>query len=167
MEIESAARRYLLGQSAVTSLVGQRVWKHALFSPLDGTGHRAIVVARDGWHGPLEDVRTVEFPVLAVTCWADATRDADGRVVAEDAADSAWGMHRVIDSLLHGQRAARWDRLVVVHCRRWAAPALITAGSDVSGHDGAAGTRGVEERSVRGVRSLWAVEVGGTLPDGV
>lgn len=164
MEIESAARRYLLAQSSVTSLVGQRVWKHELFSPIGPDVPSAIVVVRDGWHGPVEDSRTVEFPVLAVECWADATRNAAGDVTAESAADSAWSMHRVVDGLLHNQRNARWDRLIVVRCMRYGAPTLIRPG-DVAGDHGAGNRTGTEARVDRYVRSLWAVELGGTLPE--
>jgi hypothetical protein len=97
MEIESAARRYLLGIPEVAGYVGTRVFKFDLVEPLEGTGDRAVVVARQpGWRSP-ESVGTSEFPRLAVDCWADPTRVPDsGEIQTLDAADKAYALARVI-----------------------------------------------------------------------
>ena len=48
MEIETAVRKFLLSQSAVTGYVGQRVFKFELMEPVAGSAGRAGVVRRVG-----------------------------------------------------------------------------------------------------------------------
>jgi hypothetical protein len=97
MEIESAARRYLLSLQPVTGYVGQKVFKFRLQEPIEGTGGLAIVVNRQsGWAAP-EQIGTTEKPRLSVDCWADPTRVVgSGEIQALDAEDKAYALARVV-----------------------------------------------------------------------
>jgi hypothetical protein len=126
VEVETAIRKYLLAQSEVTGYVGQRVDKFRLTEPITGTGRRSIVVKRNGgWQTP-DPVKTLEFPIVQIECWADPDRDADGNVSVSNALDKALAVQRVIDPLLHGQRGVRWSELMVVSSARWSETLMVT-----------------------------------------
>jgi hypothetical protein len=130
MEIESAARRMLLQQQAVTGYVQNRIWRHDRQEVLDGTGQRAIVLRRNNGWAQREQRNTQEFPILLVECWADSTRDDCGQIVKADALDNAYALHRVVDPLLHGKRGVRWggvNGLLIVSSQTWAEPISETA----------------------------------------
>jgi hypothetical protein len=134
VELESAARWELLQDQTVAGYVQQRVYKHRLMEKVDGTGKVAVVVFRDGgWASP-DPVRTVEYPVLTVRCWADPTRDATGGYSVWDAEDKAWALWRAVANRLHGVRDQWWGArgtnpgLRVITCSRWTEPFVVGAG---------------------------------------
>jgi hypothetical protein len=133
MEIETAARRMLLGQSAVTGYVGQKVFKFSLLEHVEGTGGRAVVVRRNsGWVQPGR-VRTSEYPLLVLDCWADCDRDSVGAKAEDNAIDKAYAVYRVIDPLIHAVRSVWWGAggshrgMLIVNGFRWAEPWHATA----------------------------------------
>jgi hypothetical protein len=109
VELPAAARRLLMQQPPVTGYVGSKVYKHKLWTHVDQTGGRAVVVRlAGGWDTP-DRVQTSQFPILAVDCWADCSRDQEtGDKLAEDALDNAWAVYRVVDPVLHRVRNALW-----------------------------------------------------------
>jgi hypothetical protein len=128
MELPAAARRLLMQQPAVTGYVGSKVFKHELWDHVDRTGGRAVVVRlAGGWDTP-DRVQSSQFPVLAVDCWADCSRNGDGDKAAEDALDNAWAVYRVVDPVLHRVKNAMWGAsgadpgAYVVECFRWQEP---------------------------------------------
>lgn len=132
MELPAAARRLLLQQPAVVGYVQDRVFKHALWTHVDQTGKRAVVVRMaGGWEQP-DRVQTSEFPLLAVDCWADCSRGTDGDKLQEDALDNAWAVYRVVDPVLHRVRNAMWGAsgadpgAYVVDSVRWQEPFYAT-----------------------------------------
>lgn len=132
MEVESAARRYLLGDTTVTGYVQARVHKWRLEEKVDGTGKSAIVVYRNnGWATP-DPVTTQEYPILAVKAYSDATRDSTGEIVKSDAEDRAFALMRAISNRLRRQRGEWWGAvgadpgLLVVTCAPWKEPTLVT-----------------------------------------
>lgn len=132
MEVEAAARRELLADDTVKGLVADRVFRHRLDEVVDSTGKQAIVVARNnGWATP-DPVKTAEYPILGVKCYADPTRDAQGEIRQEDAADRAYALARVVTRLLHARRGRWWGTvgsnpgLMVVTCQKWKEPVLVT-----------------------------------------
>lgn len=127
MEIEAAARRFLLQQQAVTGYVQNRVWRHTRQETLDGTGQRAIVVRRNTGWAQREQRNTQEFPLLVVEYWADHTRDDTGAIMKTDALDNAFALYRVVDPLLHGKRNVKWGDLTIVSSQCWAEPFSETA----------------------------------------
>lgn len=154
MEVESGLRRWLADRSEVTSYTGQRLWRHRLMEPVDGAGTRALVIRRQGSWATQETLQTVERPVVVVECWADCTRDSSGHPTRDDAADNAWALARVVDSLLHRQRNATWGAVPVADCRRYGSPTLWIAADLDDVNDAAC------------VMTRWAVEVvpTGALP---
>lgn len=132
MEVEAAARREFLSSDTVKGYTGERVFRHRLEEVVDGTGKHAIVVARNnGWATP-DPVKTAEYPILGVKCYADSTRNATGEVTKEDAADKAFALARVVTRLLHARRGRWWGAvgsnpgLMVVTCQKWKEPVLVT-----------------------------------------
>lgn len=129
MEIESAARRVLLLDQTVAGLVARWVFKWRLEEKVDGTGKQAIVLWRDqGWSTP-DPVNTNEYPLLTVDCYSDASRGADGEMLAEDNVDRAFGLYRVVDrALLSVGRGKKWGAfgsdpgLLVNSVQRWSEP---------------------------------------------
>src|SRR4029450_99775 len=125
MELETAARRYLLTLPEVTSYVGDKVWKWRRKTLLDGG--RAVVVGRIGPSAPPDAVKTSQFIELQVVCWADPTMD-DGVPVAADAEDNALALYGVVDKHLHNQRGVRWGAwgsdpgLMIITCTRDSEP---------------------------------------------
>lgn len=133
MELESAARRMLLGRSDVRGYVQERVFKDKLLEQVQGTGRSAVVVRTAGWWSPADDVQTVEFPVLVVEFWADCTRDELGNKAQGDAEDRARAGWRVLKPLFHAPpRGQVWgavgsDRGVrVVASKLWQGPFFET-----------------------------------------
>jgi hypothetical protein len=131
MELPAAARRLLMQQPAVVGYVGSKVYKHELWDHVDQTGGRAIVVRMaGGWDTP-DRIQSSQFPVLAVDCWADCSRE-DGDKVGEDALDNAWAVYRVVDPVLHRVRNAMWGAsgsdpgAYVVESFRWQEPYHMT-----------------------------------------
>jgi hypothetical protein len=134
MEMVPAFRRYLLHLPAVRSYVPDDwVFSDSLREHPDRTGKRAIVV-RDhggGWAQP-EQSNTQEFPMLALDFWSDASRNAQGEMLAPDALVSARAMFRAIDPFLHGLRdmfigGFGTNRgLRVVTSKRWSEPSHQT-----------------------------------------
>lgn len=126
MELVPAARRYLLLPSGFTGYVQDRVYKHKLVEHVDQKGTRAAVVRTNGGWAQASRSNSTEFPILAVDCWADCTRDEHGDKAAEDAIDNAWAVYRELDRLVQGQRAAQWSELIVIDAVRWAEPIYQT-----------------------------------------
>lgn len=139
MEIETAARKMLLGVPAVTGYVQQKVFKFRLEEKVDGTGGRAIVVERNnGWASP-DTVTSQEYPILRIKMFADPDRESSGEIKMLNAEEKAWAMHRVVDPLIHGKRGMVWGAsesnsgLLVVTARRWKEPVLVGP-HDLHGH---------------------------------
>lgn len=132
MEIESAARRFLLQADGVRGYVGDSIWKYRLEESLEGTGGMAVVVVRStGWATP-QPLNTQEYPRLLIDVVADPTRDSRGEIQRLDAEDRAYAVARVIDPLFHGKRGF-WmggmgnnRGLFVNSVQRGAEPVLIT-----------------------------------------
>lgn len=108
MEIDTAVRRMLLANQSVTGYVGQKIYKHELMEAVDGTGGRALVIRKNGGWGDVQTVNTDEYPHLVIDCWADASRDPDGMIVASDAIDNAYALYRVVDSVMGRVRDVVW-----------------------------------------------------------
>lgn len=132
MQLETAARRHLLSLPAVTGYVVGKVFKFTLLESPERSGGCAIVVRRQvGWAVP-DTVKTSEFPRLVIECWADCTRDLGGNKKAEDAADKALALYKVVDRALHGKRDMTWGAggadpgLRIVTCVRSGEPAVLT-----------------------------------------
>ena len=137
MEVETAVRRHLLDQGAITNLVQRRVWKFVLRlfdddgapKALEGSGLAAIVLKRRrGWTSP-DMQKTSEFPLLVVECWADNSREEDGTVIKLDAEDRAAQLYREVDRILHLADGShnqwpegRSDALYIEGCHRAAEP---------------------------------------------
>lgn len=135
MEVEPAYRRHLLDIPDVRGIVGPAgVHKGKLYEKVDGTGGRAIVVRADvgGWAVP-NQINTQEFPILVFDFWADATRDDHGNKAADDAADNARAVYRVVDKRIHGKRGlwvggfGQHPGLYVVTSDRFQEPEVATA----------------------------------------
>lgn len=131
MEVTTAARRELLNRPAVTGHVVDKIFRDVLETSPQGTGGKAIVISKQpGWARP-DTVKTAEYPVLWIDCYADVTREDDGEVAAADAPDKAMALARTLD-WLHGRRGERWGAfgsnpgLMVVTCARWAETRIIT-----------------------------------------
>jgi len=128
MEIETAARKQLLGKSSVTNLVGGRVWKFKLEEPLEGTGNCAVVVRRGGgWVKPGKNSQ--EYPILVVECFADHSRDSAGNPVKDDRDERVMQLVREVDRVLHqvDREHRYWPEgdesgLYVIGCFRSAEP---------------------------------------------
>lgn len=99
MEIVTVVRKMLLGSDAVKGYVGDRIYKHRLEESVEGTGKRAIVVAR-GPNWRKVEFGGSEFPLVKVGCFADSSRDANGLVSVHDCEDSALAMARVVREVL-------------------------------------------------------------------
>jgi hypothetical protein len=134
VEIEPALRRYLLDVPEVRGIVGPAgVHKQKLYEPVSGKGKRAVVVRANsgGWSIP-NQINTQEFPLLALDFWADKSRDSGGKEAADDCADNARAVYRVVDKLLHGLRGRYVGGmggnpgLYVVTCDRWSEPVTAT-----------------------------------------
>ena len=131
MELETAARRQLLGVPAVTGYVQQKVFKYRLEEMIDSTGGRAVVVRRSGQWSTPDPVQTSEYPVLTVDCYADPTRTPEGEIDQLDAEDKAFAVFRTIDPVFHARRNERWGAfgsaagLLVVSSARWREPSLV------------------------------------------
>lgn len=133
MEIETAARRHLLGLQAVAGYVGQKVYKFKLLDHVDGTGGRALVVRRNnGWSAP-PTIGRAEYPTLVVECWADCSRTPDGLPAADDAVDNAYALYRVVNEEIHTVRDQIWgaggtsEGVRIISCVRDAEPFHMTA----------------------------------------
>lgn len=130
MEIETAFRKWLLTLPSLTSLVGDRIWKFDEEHELEGTGHVAIVLRRNGqWAGPQHS--SVEFPLLVVDVHADNTRSAGGPETQHDKEERAYGVHRAIDRVMHWKDLEpRWlpdtAGLYVLGCQRGSLPGPVT-----------------------------------------
>lgn len=135
MELETAARRYLLAHPLSAGNVGTRVYKFRLQHPVEGTGLCAIVVNRGpGWATP-DTVQTPEFPRLVIDVVADPSRvSITGEIAALDAEDKAFAVHRAIKpmwvypQLNHTRIGGFGSRpgLMVVRSQRWAEPRILT-----------------------------------------
>lgn len=144
MELTGATRRLLLEQPAVTGYVQDRVHKHLLRDHVDGTGQRAVVVRMaGGWDKP-DHTQTSQYPLLAVDCWADHSRDDNGDATALDNLDNAWALYRVVDDVLHQARNQLWgaspsdpEGAYVVSCIRNQEPYDQAASSPASAQSAA------------------------------
>lgn len=167
MEIETAARRHLLGFADVTAYVQKKVFKHSLLERVDGTSGRAIVVRRSNGWGQPDPVQTAEFPILVVDFWADPDRDADGQKVEDNAIDKAYAVYRAVDPLLHAVRDQWWGAggtnpgLWIVNCARYAEPFHQTI-DDVHGSGPVAGNQPIGEEAC--VTVQYAVTLVHTRP---
>lgn len=126
MELETAARKYLLTDDTIRGYVVSgtetRCYKHRLETPVHGSGKIAIVVSRNGGWAQPDEVQTVEFPVLRVDVVADPDRDVDGGIRVMNGEDKAAAVLRVVDRLLQNQRGVMWggpNGLLVITCGRW------------------------------------------------
>jgi hypothetical protein len=126
MELVPAARRHLLLPSALTGYVQDRVYKHKLVEHVDQKGTRAAVVRTNGGWAQASRANSTEYPILAIDCWADCTRDAQGDKAAEDAIDNAWAVYRATDLLIHGVKGVPWADLIVIDAARWSEPTCQT-----------------------------------------
>lgn len=149
MEVEAAIRRRLLADPGVNGYVAGKVWKYRLPETLDGTGGRAIVVWRDGGWAQPDKVKTSEFPLVNVDCWADHSRDERGAMLSADAEENAWAVYRVVDMVLHGRLGEMWGELHVVTSARWGEP-FVLGGRDPS-------VKAMQAASVRASYSLQVV----------
>jgi hypothetical protein len=84
------------------------VFKFTLDESPQGTGKAAVVLRRAGAFGNTGPGSHAEFPVLAVDCYADPSRDPDGDFTTQDATDRAYALYRVVNAVLHGQRGVWW-----------------------------------------------------------
>lgn len=131
MELETAVRRLLLGNQAVAGYVGQKVFKFTLMEPVDQTGGRAVVLSRSGGWAQPDTVKSLEYPLLQVECYADCDRDDNGNVLTRNAVDKAYALYRTIDPLLHAKRDAWWgaggsdDGMKMISCVRWSEPISV------------------------------------------
>lgn len=130
MELETAVRRMLLADNTVAGYVQQKVWKHTLEQKVDGTGGRALVVKRAGSWAQPDQVKTLEYPLLQVECWADVDRE-NGEMLRRNAVDKAFALYRAVDPLLHARRGVVWGAggsepgLTVVSSVRWIEPVPV------------------------------------------
>jgi hypothetical protein len=111
VEIEPAARKRLLEDPTVRGYVdGDGVYKHQLLQHVDQQGTRRIVVRRSGGWGSPDRVQSSEYPILAVDCWADCTREngPGSPKRSFDCIENALALYRVVDSLLHRVRNQWW-----------------------------------------------------------
>ena len=106
MEIESAVRRYLLGDPTIAGYVGNRIYIDRLEEPVAPAGLRAIVLYRaTGWAETEKyEGAAGEFPTLVVDCWADNTRDTDGEILRTDRLTNSRAVWRAAHRLLHNPR---------------------------------------------------------------
>jgi hypothetical protein len=132
MELETAARRFMLADATLRGYVQDRVFKFRLELKIDGSGRSALVVNRsNAWTAP-DPVKWMEFPVLRVHAYADPRRDTDGQIAELDAEDRAFALYRVLDRMLHARRdytmGAQGSQagLKVVSSARWAEPFMVT-----------------------------------------
>ena len=131
MELETAARRFLLSEPAVNGYVAGKVFKHTLVQTPSGTGGCALVVRRSsGWASP-DLVKTSEYPRLLVECWADPDRYDSGDRAVDNAVDKAFALFRVVDASMHGLRDVWWGAggsdsgLRIVSCVRSGEPDAV------------------------------------------
>ena len=105
MEVEAAVRRVLLGDPTVNGYVVGKVFRNRLEEKVDGTGGRAIVVARNnGWATP-DPATSQEYPIVVLKFYADPDRDVySGGVQRSNAEDKALAVYRAADKLLHAKR---------------------------------------------------------------
>ena len=127
MEIEAAARRYLLSKYAITNLVERRVYKFTLPTALEGTGDTAIVVRRrGGWAAP--GWGSQEYPLLVIDCFADHSRPVkDLPPSIDDREERAMQLYREVDRVLHlPEGVTMWwpdeNGLRILGCRRGSEP---------------------------------------------
>lgn len=133
MELETAARKYLLTDSTIRGYVVSgdetRCYKHRLEVPVHGTGKIAIVVSRNGGWATPDEVQTVEFPVLRIDAIADPDRDIDGSIRTMNGEDKAAAVLRAADRIVHNQRGVMWggpNGLLIVTAGRWRETAFYT-----------------------------------------
>jgi hypothetical protein len=136
VEIEPAYRRALLAVPGVRGIVGSDgVYKRKLYATISGSGKRAIVVRSDGGWATPNQINTPEFPLLTLDFWADHSRRENGEQMADDNAENARAIYRVVDKLIHGVRGRHVGGmgsdpgLYVVTSDRWSEPVLATPDS--------------------------------------
>lgn len=108
MEVTPAVRRHLMWDDTVKGYVQDRVYKAKLYTHVQNTGRRAVVVRTDGgWRQP-DAVNTARFPLLVIDHWADCTRDSNGDKTGDDAIENAMAVWRATDPLLSRKRNTFW-----------------------------------------------------------
>lgn len=111
MEIDSAVRRELLADPTVAGYVGDKVYRHTIWERLDNVnGARAILVKRQGGWAVPDRIKTPEWPQILIECWADADRDTDGEVKADNGMDNAFAVYRAVDNFIHSRAPGRWGQ---------------------------------------------------------
>ncbi|QOP66161.1 hypothetical protein SEA_DANIELLEIGNACE_20 [Arthrobacter phage DanielleIgnace] len=106
MEIDTAVRRMLLQDDTVKGYVQAKVFKNELLEHVDGTSGMALVVRKaGGWQGPSQQM---EFPLVAVECWADVDRDQMGLKIRDNQLDKAYSLYRAVKRLMHDKRDVWW-----------------------------------------------------------
>lgn len=107
MEIDTAVRRMLLQDDTVKGYVQQKVFKNELLEHVDQTSGMALVVRKaGGWQGPSQQM---EFPLVAVECWADVDRDpVTGFKLRDNQLDKAYSLYRAVKALMHEKRDVWW-----------------------------------------------------------
>lgn len=162
MEVEAAARRYLLSDATVTGYVGHRVFRDKLLEPLQ-PGQMAVVIWRDGGWGAPDPGNTQEYPFLIIDCYADPDRDERGLFTTSNAGTKALGLYRAVDPLFQGPRAPKSDLvgafgsnpgLLVLSSQRWSEPFKRSAG-DL--HPGQSEREGLGDAEVVRTRYAWQV----------
>lgn len=129
-----AARRHLVAQPNITSLVGSSatyanwIWQWKPYVSMEGTGKAGIVLAqRNGWATPNLH-NTMAFPQLQVEIYADVDRRADlNPADAVSAELRAEAVFLAVDKHLHlvGRDGAPWQ---------WGATAESTGVRVLSSH---------------------------------
>jgi len=136
VEVETAARRYLLAQSAVAAYVGTKVFKFKLEELINGSGGAAIVLNRvSSWAGS-NPVNSSRFPILAVDVTTDSSRDDLGEITTVDATDKAYAATGVVIPLFtYPSLRGQWigavgsnPGLYVISSAMWREPRLIGVG---------------------------------------
>ena len=145
-----AAVRILRADTAFAALVGVTVgsdttypygWVFQGLTPEgrpfrdpEGTGKCAVVLnVRDSWASPNAHNNAM-FPMLRVSIFADATRDAGRNITQRDADSKAWAVWEVLDRVFHdpGNSKHDWSGVRVVSSVRGGEPGVM----DVPGGDG-------------------------------
>jgi len=132
VEVETAVRRMLLADPTVNGYVAGKGYKHRLDDTVEGTGGMAFVVRRTGGWAKPDTVKSAEYPLVEVQCWADHDRTADGGIATANAEEKAWALFRAVDRLMHGVRGVEWGRvgdtrgLQVIGSSRWREGSVLT-----------------------------------------
>lgn len=107
MDLTLFARRELAATPAVTTMVGSSpewliwIWRWKPRVEMEGTGKRSIVISRPRpWSVPSR-FHTTSFDLVVVDCYADPTRDAQGRPTKEDGEERALLLCDEVRKVMH------------------------------------------------------------------